>query len=67
MELTVAVPLLPHSQSFLIMPVQRIPRYQLLLKELQKRTPADHPDMPFIQVAARAGLNRRKRWRSSRR
>lgn len=32
------------------MPVQRIPRYQLLLKELQKRTPEDHPDYPFIIV-----------------
>ena len=33
------------------MPVQRIPRYQLLLKELQKRTPEDHPDYPFIEKA----------------
>ena len=33
------------------MPVQRIPRYQLLLKELQKRTPLDHPDMPCIEKA----------------
>ena len=47
------------------MPVQRIPRYQLLLKELQKRTPADHPDMPFIKVPTHAVLNHRKRWISS--
>lgn len=33
------------------MPVQRIPRYQLLLKELEKRTPADHPDMLCIKKA----------------
>ena len=32
------------------MPVQRIPRYQLLLGELKKRTPEDHPDYPFIEV-----------------
>jgi hypothetical protein len=30
--------------DFLIMPVQRIPRYSLLLKELVKVTSADHPD-----------------------
>lgn len=48
------------------MPVQRIPRYQLLLKELQKRTPSDHPDMPFIQVAIPTPLHHRKRWTSSR-
>jgi len=26
------------------MPVQRIPRYKLLLTELLKHTPEDHPD-----------------------
>lgn len=31
-------------ESFLIMPVQRVPRYQLLLKELLKHTDASHPD-----------------------
>ncbi|KAL6041590.1 RhoGEF domain containing protein [Balamuthia mandrillaris] len=30
--------------SFLIMPVQRIPRYVLLLQDLVKNTYADHPD-----------------------
>eukprot|EP01098_Paradermamoeba_levis_P003190 TRINITY_DN1484_c0_g9_i1.p1 TRINITY_DN1484_c0_g9~~TRINITY_DN1484_c0_g9_i1.p1 ORF type:complete len:304 (+),score=81.93 TRINITY_DN1484_c0_g9_i1:213-1124(+) len=30
--------------SFLIMPVQRIPRYELLLKELLKHTQPTHPD-----------------------
>ena len=30
--------------SFLIMPIQRIPRYLLLLAELKKHTPLEHPD-----------------------
>eukprot|EP00002_Diphylleia_rotans_P039291 TRINITY_DN9085_c0_g1_i2.p1 TRINITY_DN9085_c0_g1~~TRINITY_DN9085_c0_g1_i2.p1 ORF type:complete len:436 (+),score=80.59 TRINITY_DN9085_c0_g1_i2:52-1359(+) len=30
--------------SFLIMPVQRIPRYTLLLQDLVKHTPIEHPD-----------------------
>lgn len=47
------------------MPVQRIPRYQLLLQELQKRTPADHPDFVFIQVRTLWDPKRRKRWRRS--
>jgi hypothetical protein len=37
--------------SFLIMPVQRIPRYILLLSELKKHTPSDHPDYPKITEA----------------
>ena len=37
--------------SFLIMPVQRIPRYVLLLKELQKYTPATHPHSASIDAA----------------
>eukprot|EP00735_Rhodelphis_limneticus_P014967 TRINITY_DN908_c0_g1::TRINITY_DN908_c0_g1_i2::g.16091::m.16091 TRINITY_DN908_c0_g1::TRINITY_DN908_c0_g1_i2::g.16091 ORF type:complete len:664 (-),score=187.68,sp/Q69ZL1/FGD6_MOUSE/31.84/3e-51,sp/Q69ZL1/FGD6_MOUSE/28.76/7e-21,sp/Q69ZL1/FGD6_MOUSE/43.48/4e-10,FYVE/PF01363.16/1.7e-18,FYVE/PF01363.16/4.2e-14,FYVE/PF01363.16/1.1e-20,RhoGEF/PF00621.15/2.3e-35,RhoGEF/PF00621.15/4e+03,PH/PF00169.24/1e-06,PH/PF00169.24/0.0063,FYVE_2/PF02318.11/0.02,FYVE_2/PF02318.11/0.0019,FYVE_2/PF02318.11/0.00011,zf-B_ len=31
-------------QSYLIMPVQRIPRYQMLLADLEKHMPHDHPD-----------------------
>ena len=31
-------------ESLLIMPVQRIPRYTLLLEDLFKNTPSDHPD-----------------------
>ena len=31
-------------QSYLIMPIQRIPRLKMLLEELLKHTPADHPD-----------------------
>lgn len=30
--------------SYLIMPVQRIPRYIMMLDDLAKRTPTDHPD-----------------------
>lgn len=37
--------------SFLIMPVQRMPRYELLLKELQKATPNDHPDAEHLKNA----------------
>lgn len=38
--------------DFLIMPVQRIPRYVMLLKELLKHTPNDHPDYADL-VSAR--------------
>ena len=37
--------------SFLIMPVQRIPRYELLLRELIAHTPEDHPDLPALRSA----------------
>ncbi len=37
--------------SFLIMPIQRIPRYKLLLDELLKRTEATHPDHEIISKA----------------
>lgn len=30
--------------SFLILPVQRVPRYRMFLEQLLKYTPADHPD-----------------------
>eukprot|EP00008_Paramoeba_atlantica_P005154 CAMPEP_0201485580 /NCGR_PEP_ID=MMETSP0151_2-20130828/9670_1 /ASSEMBLY_ACC=CAM_ASM_000257 /TAXON_ID=200890 /ORGANISM="Paramoeba atlantica, Strain 621/1 / CCAP 1560/9" /LENGTH=721 /DNA_ID=CAMNT_0047869777 /DNA_START=92 /DNA_END=2257 /DNA_ORIENTATION=+ len=30
--------------AYLIMPVQRLPRYELLLRELKKFTPSSHPD-----------------------
>ena len=35
--------------GFLIMPVQRIPRYRLLLNEIIKHTPPTHPDYPFLE------------------
>ena len=37
--------------SFLIMPVQRIPRYALLVKELLAATPAEHADFQPLQAA----------------
>ena len=38
-------------ESFLVGPVQRIPRYKLLLDELRKHTPDDHPDYNNIVAA----------------
>ena len=35
-------------QSLLIQPVQRIPRYKLLLEQLLKETPQAHPDHPNL-------------------
>eukprot|EP01116_Phalansterium_solitarium_P016716 TRINITY_DN3949_c0_g2_i1.p1 TRINITY_DN3949_c0_g2~~TRINITY_DN3949_c0_g2_i1.p1 ORF type:complete len:630 (+),score=205.90 TRINITY_DN3949_c0_g2_i1:159-2048(+) len=35
--------------SFLIAPVQRILRYKLLMEDLRKRTPIDHPDAANIE------------------
>lgn len=37
--------------SILIMPVQRVPRYKLLLKELIKETKKDHPAYPILEKA----------------
>ena len=36
-------------QSLLIQPVQRIPRYKLLLEQLIKETPKGHPDGPSLK------------------
>jgi hypothetical protein len=38
-------------ESLLIEPVQRIPRYRLLLEDLLKSTPDDHPDFERITAA----------------
>lgn len=38
-------------QSFLIMPVQRIPRYVMLLADLLKHTPQEHPDHQGLSLA----------------
>jgi len=38
-------------QSFLITPVQRIPRYIILLKMLREHTMDDHPDFAYINEA----------------
>ena len=37
--------------SFLITPVQRLPRYILFLRELVKNTPKYHPDFQLLEVA----------------
>jgi len=37
--------------GLLISPIQRVPRYKLLLRELVNHTPDDHPDMASIQEA----------------
>jgi len=37
--------------AFLLTPVQRIPRYKLLLEDLIKRTSQDHPDHPNLKTA----------------
>lgn len=34
--------------SYLIMPIQRIPRYVLLISELLRMTPETHPDFPGL-------------------
>jgi FYVE/RhoGEF/PH domain-containing protein 5/6 len=41
-------------QAFLILPVQRIPRYVLLLTDLIRNTPEDHPDYVDLQRALKA-------------
>lgn len=54
-------------ESFLVQPVQRVPRYILLLRELLKHTPSDHPDHAgLVQALERAQrvaelLNTRRR------
>ncbi|XP_008018285.3 rho guanine nucleotide exchange factor 17 isoform X3 [Chlorocebus sabaeus] len=39
--------------DLMIKPVQRIPRYELLVKDLLKHTPEDHPDHPLLLEAQR--------------
>jgi hypothetical protein len=38
-------------ESLLILPVQRIPRYRLLLEQLMKFTPESHPDYTVVKHA----------------
>ncbi|XP_007448136.1 PREDICTED: rho guanine nucleotide exchange factor 17 [Lipotes vexillifer] len=40
--------------DLMIKPVQRIPRYELLVKDLLKHTPEDHPDHPLLLDAQRS-------------
>eukprot|EP01124_Arcella_intermedia_P028412 TRINITY_DN5771_c0_g1_i1.p1 TRINITY_DN5771_c0_g1~~TRINITY_DN5771_c0_g1_i1.p1 ORF type:complete len:1404 (-),score=573.46 TRINITY_DN5771_c0_g1_i1:30-4241(-) len=51
------VQMMPQVESkklndFLIMPVQRIPRYKLLLEDLLKHTPKHHPDYTHLNNAS---------------
>mmetsp|Transcript_19181 Transcript_19181/g.53846 ORF Transcript_19181/g.53846 Transcript_19181/m.53846 type:complete len:488 (+) Transcript_19181:60-1523(+) len=39
--------------AFMIMPIQRVPRYILLMRDLLEKTSFDHPDYPLIQRAIR--------------
>ena len=43
--------IVPSLESFLILPVQRIPRYSLLLGAILKFTPEDHPDVGNLTEA----------------
>ncbi|KNE57020.1 hypothetical protein AMAG_02780 [Allomyces macrogynus ATCC 38327] len=38
-------------QDFLILPIQRATRYPLLIKDVRKHTPLDHPDYEDLSVA----------------
>ncbi|KAI7822010.1 hypothetical protein BC939DRAFT_195735 [Gamsiella multidivaricata] len=38
-------------QAYLMLPVQRIPRYRMLLESLLRHTPDDHPDHRKLQTA----------------
>lgn len=43
----------PDFSSYLITPVQRMPRYLLFLRELIKSTPKSHPDSDYLPCALR--------------
>lgn len=43
--------------SYLIMPIQRIPRYRMLLTEVRKNTPQDHDDFEKISLALEYIMN----------
>merc|ERR1712137_39185 len=40
--------------SYLILPIQRIPRYEMFLKELVKLTDSSHPDYNDLQIALKS-------------
>ena len=45
--------------QYLLMPTQRICRYPLLIKELVKQTPQDHPDFTALGVAGNVAVTGR--------
>jgi hypothetical protein len=49
---------LHNLDAYLIMPIQRFPRYVLLLKELRKVTPSGHPDDASLDEAIEAQQER---------
>jgi len=44
-------PLFQSFHSLLILPIQRVPRYELLLKELENKTEKNHPDILPLRSA----------------
>ncbi|XP_059178943.1 rho guanine nucleotide exchange factor 17-like isoform X2 [Physella acuta] len=40
-------------KDLIVRPIQRIPRYELLIQRLLDNTPRDHPDSPLLQQACR--------------
>jgi hypothetical protein len=38
-------------ESFLVKPIQRLPKYELIFKDLLKKTNTDHPDYENIKQA----------------
>ncbi|XP_076447070.1 rho guanine nucleotide exchange factor 17-like isoform X2 [Babylonia areolata] len=40
-------------KDLIVRPIQRIPRYELLIQRLLDNTPGDHPDYPLLQRACR--------------
>uniref|UniRef100_A0A2C9K8D3 DH domain-containing protein n=1 Tax=Biomphalaria glabrata TaxID=6526 RepID=A0A2C9K8D3_BIOGL len=40
-------------KDLIVRPIQRIPRYELLIQRLLDNTPRDHPDHPLLQQACR--------------
>lgn len=43
-----------HLNSFLILPVQRLPRYEMLLRDILRNTWKSHPDYASLTAALRA-------------
>ncbi|CAG5118247.1 unnamed protein product, partial [Candidula unifasciata] len=40
-------------KDLIVRPIQRIPRYELLIQRLLDNTPQDHPDHPLLQQACK--------------
>ncbi|XP_060074181.1 rho guanine nucleotide exchange factor 17-like [Ylistrum balloti] len=44
-------------KDLIVRPIQRIPRYELLIQRLIENTPPDHPDFPLLKEAERVMHN----------